>query len=246
MRFYMDERIYTERQALVGVALGGPLAGGYYFWRTLNAFGKPRMAVKAAVASVIILVLILGCSLIPVLDRLPNAIFYGLQFGLVLGVTRGYLLTEMSEHIAAGKAIYGWGNSLLVGIISLVITLAPLVALFYLGPAVFDHTTTRSFGTLKHEIVFDPGNLTELEVRRLGAALTTAGFFDEEEQKSVGAAKSGERFIITMYCNESARETDFIELCKTLRSDVQKSFPSNPIVIDLVIDTPDNRIARLE
>ena len=110
----MDEKIYTERKMLIGVALGGPLAGGYYFWRTLNAFGKHRFAVGAALASLVVLAMSIGSGFIPVLDRLPNVVFYGLQFGLVLGVTRGYLLTEMTEHIAEDKVVYDWGNTILV------------------------------------------------------------------------------------------------------------------------------------
>jgi hypothetical protein len=242
----MDERIYTERKMLVGVAIGGPLAGGYYFWRTLNAFGKPRGAIVAAVGAIVVLAITVGSIFIPGLDRLPNFFFYALQFGLVIGVTRSYLLTEMTEHIAEGKADYGWGNTILVAIISMVITLGPLIALIYTSPASFDRTTTRSYGRLKHEIVFDPSNLTELEVGHMASALTSAGFFDEEMQKTVDVAKSNDRFIITLYCTEGARSPEFMELCKKLRSDVQQSFPANPIVIDLVIDTPENRIARLE
>lgn len=231
---------------LVGVGLGGPLAGGYYFWRTLKTFGKPRTAVVAAVSSILLLAIIFGCSFIPPLDRLPNFVFYGLQFGFVLGVTRGYLLSEIAEHIAEGRAIYGWGNTILVALVSMAITLAPLIALIYANPSVFDKTTAKYYGALKHEIVYDPNNLSEPEVNRIAAALTSSGFFDEEAQKTVDVAKSGDRFIITIYCNESARDPEFIKISRDLRSDVQKSFPTNPIVIDLVVDTPKNRIARLE
>jgi len=242
----MDENIYTERQILTGVLIGGPLAGGYYFWRTLNAFGKPNLALLAVITAVAVLAISFGSNFIPVLDRLPNFVFYALQIGLVLGITRGYLLNDMTQHIAAGKAVYGWGNTIIVAIISMVITLVPILAFLYLGPGSFDRTTTRSYGKLKHEIVFDSGNITELEVGRIASALTSAGFFDEEMQKTVDAEKSNDRFIITMYCNETARDPEFIELSKTLRSDVQKLFPANPIVIDLVIGTPENRITRLE
>ncbi len=146
----MDERIYTERKMLVGVAIGGPLAGGYYFWRTLNVLGKPRFAVGAAVAAIVIFAIAIGSGFIPVLDRLPNFVFYAIQFGLVYAVTRGYILTEISEHIAEGKAVYGWGNTILVAVISMVVTLGPLIALiYYSGPGLFDRTTTRSYRQAK-------------------------------------------------------------------------------------------------
>jgi hypothetical protein len=247
MRSGMDEKIYPERKMLVGVALGGPLAGGYYFWRTLNAFQNPRGAVIAVVVAVLVLVIIFGCGFIPGLDRIPNVGFYGLQFGLVYGVTRGYLLTEMTGHMAEGKPVYGWGNTLLVALISMVLTLGPLVGLIYLTKGLFG-ADVKYYGRLRHEIVYDSSNLSEIEVGQLAAALTSAGFFDEAQKKTVDAEKKPDgRFIITMYCSETARDNaEFLELCKKLRSDVQKSFPMNPIVIDLVVDTPQNRIARLE
>jgi hypothetical protein len=77
-------------------------------------------------------------------------------------------------------------------------------------------------------------------------ALVGAGFFDHEKQKTVDAIKEGDRYILNMYCNETARDPEFIELVKGLREEVQGSFPNNPIVIDLVIGTSDNRIARIE
>lgn len=242
----MDDKIYTERKMLVGVAIGGPLAGGYYFWRSLNALGKPTGAVVAVIAAVVVLAATIACSLVPGLERVPNVVFYGLQFGLVLGVTRGYVLTQISVHIANGDAVYGWGNTILVAVVSMLITLGSFVGLFYLSPGSFDKTTIRYYGALKHEIVFDSSNLTELEVGRIASAMTSAGFFDEEMQKSINATKSGDRFILTMYCNENARDPEFIQMAKGLRSEIQKSFPANPIVIDLVIDTPENKIARLE
>ncbi len=127
----------------------------------------------------------------------------------------------------------------------MVITLGPLLAFLYLAGS-FNQRIARYYGPLKHEVVFDPSNLTNAEVDQIGYALNSAGFFDDVQTKSVDAEKTDERFIITIYSNESARDTEFLELCKTLRSDVQKSFPTNPIVIDVVIDTPQNRIARLE
>lgn len=223
------------------------MAGGYYFWRTFNALGKPKHAIWAVVTAVAVLSIIIGSSFIPLLDRLPNFVFYGLQFGLVYGVTRGYLLNEITEHIAAGKAVFGWGNTIVVAIVSMIITLGPLLAFVYFSPGSFGGTTSKNYGRLKHEVVFDSDNLSEVESDRIAAALTSAGFFDDEMQKSVDAAKLNERFVITMYCTEGARsDGEFMNLVRTLRSDVQKSFPTNPIVIDLVIDRPDNRIARLE
>lgn len=242
----MGDKIYTELKILAGVFLGGSLAGAYYFWHTFRALGKPRHAVAAVIVAAAILIVTFASIFVPVLDKVPNFVFHALQTGLALGAIRGYLSTEIDTHIAEGKEVYGWGNTILVAVVSIIITLGPLLAFLYINPAAFDDSTTRYYGTLKHEIVFDPSNLNELEVERIAAALTSTGYFDEEAQKTVDAAKSGNRFIITVYCNDNARAPETIELYKTWRSELQELFPSNPIVVDMVVGTPDDRIARLE
>jgi len=239
----MDERIYTERKIFTGVLLGGSLAGGYYLWRNFNVLGKPKQARAAIIVAVIVLGLTCVTNFIPALDRIPGIVFYGVQIGLAYGATRGYLSPAMNAHIEAGKALYGWGNSILVAVIAMIITLAILIPLVFISP---DRTIAKHYGTLKHQIEFDPGNISEREVDRIAATLTSIGFFDEEVPKTTYAEKSGNRFIITISCSDEARSSEAIEAHKMLRAEIQKSFPSNPIVIDMVVGTLDNRIARLE
>lgn len=242
----MDEKIYTERKILTGVLLGGSLAGAYYFWHTFRALGKPRHAVAAVIIAAAVLIVTLVSLFIPVLDRVPNGIFHGAQFGLAFGAIRGYLSREIDAHVEEGREVYGWGNTILVAVISMIVTVGLLLAFLYVTPATLDNKTTRYYGTLKHEILFDPSNLSELEVGRIASALTSTGFFDEEVQKTVDIAKSGDRFIITIYCTEDARAPEAVEFHKMWRLELQKSFPANQIVIDMVVGTPDDRIARLE
>jgi hypothetical protein len=242
----IDDRIYTERKILTGVLVGGPLAGGYYFWRTFNAFEKRKQAVTAVAIALIVLVATVASLYIPVLDKVPNFAFWALQGGLTLGAIRGYLSTEMTEHVEAGNAVYGWGNTIAVAVISLTITFGLILALIFASPVSLDNMTNRSYGNLKHEIVFDPENISEPEVDRIAKALMSIGFFDEEVQKTVDAAKSDGHILITVYCTEEARSPEVIEMYRMLRADVQKSFPTDRIVLDMVVGTPDNRIARLE
>jgi len=243
----MDERVYTERKILIGVLLGGSLAGAYYFWRTFNALGKPKYATAALVTASVVFTATIVTVFIPALDRIPQFVFWGTQIGLVYGAIRGTdLNTILNERVATGGSVYGWGNTIVVAIISLVVTLGVLASTFFISPFSFDRTTTKRFGTLQHEIVYDPGNISELDIGRLASALTTTGFFDDEVQKTIDAARSDNRFVITVYCNESARDPEAIAFYKEFRSELQKLFPSDPIVIDMVIGTPDNRIARLE
>jgi hypothetical protein len=239
----MNDEIYTERKMVVGVLLGGALAGGYYFWRTFNAFGKPRRAAAAVVVAFAVFSFSVVSILIPALDRVPTIAFHALHIGLTIGAILGYLTTDIDAHIRAGRPVYGWRNTILVAIAAGIFSLAPMIGVSYLSS---DTRTARYYGELRHEIVFDPANLSQDELDRIATALISTGFFDKEVQKTVDAERSDNRFIITAYCSEEARAPEAIEVFRNLRSDLQKSFPGNPIVIDMVVETPDNKIARLE
>lgn len=241
----MTGQVYTEKKMAVGVLIGGPIAGAYYFWRTFKTLGMSQAAVFAPIVAALLLVVTIGSIFVPSFDRIPNSAFWFVQIGLTYGAYRAYLADPVEEHISQGKPEFGWRNTLTAAIISLVLTLGLLFAILYSAGA-FSGPSVKYFGTLGHEIVYDEKNITPGEVDRIGAALTGAGFFDQEMQKTADAAKDGNRLILNIYCNETARDPEFIDLVRALREDVQRSLPNNPVVIDLVIGTPDNRIARIE
>ena len=239
-------KIYSELRMMVGVGLGGPLAAAIYLVRTLRAFEKPNIAVALAV---ILPLALLGLSFaspfVPALDRLPDPFFYLLQFGILLGFTRGYFLTELRTHLNEYKPVYSWGNTLLVSVISLLGTLLLFVPLILLSSN-YDPRMKATYGNLKHEIYYDPLNITEPEIRRMGAALTTVVFFDEANQKFVEVSKSSNSYIISMYFSQEANQPETIESYRELRTEVQKEFPAHRIMIDMLVDSPATRIARLE
>jgi hypothetical protein len=243
----MDERIYTERQIVHGVLLGGPLAGAYYLWHTFNAFGLRKQAIWSAAAEVAVLAFCLGSSYIPLLDLLPNFAFWGLQIGVTYGVIRGYLAEPIAAHLAAGKPVFGWGNTILIGIIFLIFTFGPLLGLVYLSPNTFDPNTTKYYGRLRHEIAYIPAEVSEVDVGRVANALTETGFFDELDQKFVDLRQyDNKQLVIIVYCTQEARATDTIDFYRRWRDELQRGFPDKHIVVDMVVGTPDDRIVRLE
>jgi hypothetical protein len=236
----MDERIYTERKIVAGVAIGGPLAGGYYFWRTFNALGMPKQALWCAVGSVAVLAICISFAFIPGLDR-TNGLAWALQIGLTYGVTQSLLKESLAAHIADGKPVFGWGNTILVGVIFLVITVGP-----FLVPSIFDTSVVRYYGRLQHEIHYVPGELRPAEVDRVADALTATTFFDEQQRKFVDLSQSGRTLTITISCSEEARSQEAIDVFRQLRHDLQQKFSDKQIVIDMVVATTGDRIARLE
>ena len=242
----MDDRIYTNGKIVTGVFLGGPLAGGYYFWRTFNALGWPKAARWSIVVAVLFLVLCVMSRLTPLLDHIPNSVFWPLQIGLIFAVTRSYLQRALDSRPVLDRPVFGWGNTILVALVCFVLTMGPILALLYLGPETFDPTRAKYYGKLQHEIRYIPSELSEIDVGRVANALTETGFFDEQQQKFVDLSQTGRTLIITISCSEEARSQEVIDMFRQLRDDLQQGFPDKHIVIDMAVDTTGDRIARLE
>jgi len=243
----MDERIYTERQTVFGVALGGCLGGAYCFWKTFNAVGKPKQARNVALAMGALFVFTISAIFIPFFDNVPNVIFWGTQIGITYGLYRSQLSESVETHIESGKPVFGWGNTVAVSLLAAAITFGPLVALIYTKPDLFVSMTVKYYGTVKNEVTYDARNITEAEVGKLAAALTSVGFFDEVAGKAVYLEKSGERYNIVISCTQEGRDDpEIIESHRELRDLIQRYFPENRIVLELAFDTPDNVFARLE
>jgi hypothetical protein len=111
---------------------------------------------------------------------------------------------------------------------------------------IFDETVTKSYGRMRHEVQFDSGNISETEVDQIADALTTTGFFDNELQKVVDISKQGNRYVVSIYCNDSIRDPRATAPFMELHKNVQALFPSNPITFDLVVGTPENIAQRIE
>jgi hypothetical protein len=238
------DKIYTERKILVGVLIGGALAGGYLFWRTFKSLGESTKAKAAIIVTGIVALVSFG--LIFTIESIPTLLFPAVHLGITTGVLRAYLSEPIHAYLAASKPVYGWANTMLVSIVSLAITVAILATPILLYPS-SRAPAAKQYGSLRHEVQYDPSNISEPEVDRLANALTMSGFFDDVQQKTIDASRSGERYVLTFYCNETIRtDPEAIAPFAGLRNDMQQSFPDDPLIFDLVIGTPENLVKRLE
>lgn len=243
----MDERVYSERQTVFSVALGGSLGGAYLFWKTFNAVGKPKHARNVAIVMFALLIVTIAAMFIPFFDNIPNVVFWGAQIGLTYGIYRSQLSDQVKTHIEAGKPVFGWGNAVVVSVLAAVITVGLILALLFTMPHLFVSMTTKHYGTVKNEVTYDARSISEAEVDRIAKALTSVGFFDEAAAKAVYAEKSGQRYTIVIACTEEVRDNpEIIEAHRELRDLVQQYFVANPIAIELAFDRPDNVFARFE
>jgi hypothetical protein len=243
----MNERIYSERQTLFAVALGGPLGGAYSFWKTFNSVAKPKHARNVSIGMFALLIVTIAAMFLPFFDKIPNVVFWGAQIGLTYGIYRGYLSEEVKTHVESGKPVFGWGNTFAISILAAILTLGPIIALIFMMPNLFVSMTTKYYGTVKNEITYDTRSVNESEVDKIANALTSVGFFDETSGKAVYLEKSGQRYTIVIACTEEVRDSpEIIGAHRELRDLVQQFFVANRIAVELALNTPDNVFARFE
>jgi hypothetical protein len=149
-----------------------------------------------------------------------------------------------NKQITAGKSNsrkWRWG-------IAVVLIGVALYGVF--GLKLFKHDvlmTSKSYGKVGHQVSYDKNNVTEEEVDYLATGLTKVNFFDEVRPKYVYIKKDGSSVEINISCNPSINTNKAaIESFVHLRADMQKQFPHNKIVINLVIDRFDNVVKRIE
>ena len=243
------EKIYKDRQIWAGTMLGGPIAAGYLIAENFKAFGEADKARKTWIIAIIATIFIFGISFFaPYVDRIPNLFFVLVYTAIAYALFQLYQGEKVKTHIKAGGQIHSWWRTVGMAVIALLITIIPII-----GIAVFVETvsnveiTTKTYGTLKHDIAFDKSNITEDEVDKLADGFRQTTFFDDEKQKSVDAKKTENAYEIIVYCNETIKSNpEAIGYFRKLRDEMQKLFPDNKIIFNLVIGTSDNIVKRLE
>ena len=210
-------KVYTETMVAMAAFFGSPLAAGYLFAENYKALQQPHK-VQGAWAMAI------GSTI--ALFVLTYAIEYFIELPLVgLGVgvafaTRAIFRNEqgaaVTEHIAKGGALHSawraFGVTLAVfGVIFGVVLAVSLFAIYpnkqeealvIQAPEIstsIDDFQTKSYGEAAHVIVFNRGNISEEMIDAIASELTTVGFFDEVNSKTVYLEiSSGRQYAFTV------------------------------------------------
>jgi hypothetical protein len=239
-------KIYKDRAIWAGTFLGGPLVAGYLIAVNFNVFNDPAKAKKTWIYSIIATCVIFGgLYLIPNPEKIPKQIIPLIYTAIAYYIVQHYQGTKINSHINSGGQTYNWWRAFGIGLIGTVITVLPFIALAYFTDPTFT-ATSKTYGTLKHEILFNKNNISEDEINQIANGLTQTTFFDEAQKKQVFVKKDGKKYIIIIAVidntwNDPIALSPFIQL----RADLQTLFPNNKIVLDLCIDL-DNIKKRLE
>jgi hypothetical protein len=117
--------IYKDNKIWLGAYLGGPLVAGYLIAENFKSFNEISKAKKTWIYTVIGTILIFGVTfLIPedVIEKIPKytiPLFYTV---IAYGLMKHYQGKNISAFIALGGKQFGWGRTIIVSLIGLVIT----------------------------------------------------------------------------------------------------------------------------
>lgn len=242
-------KIYSDKLIWGGTFLGGPLVAGYFISENYKAFGEQKNANKTWLFTILATVVIfLIIVLIPDSVNIPNFLFPLAYTAIVTAIVKKMQGEKIDEHIQLGGLFFGWGRVILAGIIGLIVTFVGIfIIAFSIDYIQQPDDVTKQYGSLNHEIHYDPSNISEKEIDNIASAFTSANYFDRDFTKFVYAKKENGVYKLSLsITNNALREPAIIEAYRKLQMDVKKEFPKNKIALLLVVDSLDNVVMTIE
>ncbi|WP_027420719.1 hypothetical protein [Crocinitomix catalasitica] len=244
------EKIYKDRAFWLGTFLGGPLVAGYLFAENFKALGQSEKVKPTWIITILVTVLIIGgIFLIPDDINIPNQVIPIVYTAIAYGLFNKYLKDKVDEHIKQGGLIYNWGRVILVAIIGLLITIAPVFAVAYTSDTIeASNISTKTYGTTaKHEIDFDNSNITDTEIDEIAEGFRVIGFFDLSVAKYVYAVKNGYTYEISISVIEGIEnDPEMLQAFVELRNQLDDYLTNNNVEFKLVVDYLDNVVKVLK
>lgn len=242
-------KIFNDSEMWVGTILGGPLTAGYIIAQNFKSFGEPGKARKSLLIAVGATILILGIAFFaPYVERVPNFFFALVYTVIAYMIYQLYQGEKVKAHIAGGGMIQSWRRTVGVSAIGLIITLIPIIGLaVVLNYAANASLTTKTYGTMKNQIVFDKNNISEAEVDKIASGLVQTSLFNDQVQTLVDVKNAGNAGEITIYCTDKINNNpEAMNYFRDLRDEMQKTSPDRKIVFNLAVGSSDNIVKRLE
>lgn len=237
------EKVYKNKMIWTGTFLGGPLVTGYMMAENFKAFNEPEKAKKTWIYTIIVTSVILG--IIFLLPDAPSRIFPIAYSAIAYILVQFFQEKNIENHISLGGKLFNWWRTIAVSVIGIVVLMVPII----IGFLVFGEEVqlqSKTYGPTHNEVVYDQ-SITEREVNNVAQALKNAAFFDDASTRYALVKKIENSYDIYISVEDGATsQYPVIQAFTNLRSDVQKSFPNNKIIICLFVDDIDNVVKKIE
>ncbi len=243
-------KVFKDKTFWTATFLGGPLAAGYLFAENFKALNQPHKVRPTWIIAIIMLVLVLSLAfLIPDSSDFPGRIIPFVYTGIASLLFLKYQGKSVESHINAGGQVHTWGRVTIVGLIGLVLTVAPIFAIIYLPTSITQpNLTTKTYGNfVKHEIDFDKTNLSEQEVDFIAEGFTNAGFFDAESSKFLYIEKDQNVYKISISCIPGIEnDAPLLEAYEGLRQDMDRHLSNNQVEFLMTVEYLENVVKVLK
>jgi hypothetical protein len=241
------QKIYKDRAIWVGTFLGGPLAAGYLIAENFKAFNETQKAKTTWIIAIIATIIIFsGIFLIPEDVKIPNQIIPLIYTGITFYFVQHYQGQKINEHLNSGGAFYGWWRTIAIGLITTIITLSVIIGIILFTEMTGFKEITKEYGVIKNEIVYED-NIPVNDVDKIAEGFEKNAYFENTNKKYVYLKKDNSIYEVSISCNQSIdNNPEAQEFFTLLRSEIQKQFPNNKIVFNLVVDNLDNVVKRIE
>lgn len=245
----LNQKIFKDKAFWVGTFLGGPLVAGYFLAENFKVFKEFDNVKKSWIYAILttIVVFVIAFS-IPENVNIPNQLIPLVYTGIAYFLVVHFQGDKIREHLDSGGKSHSWWRIIGVSLIGLIVTTLPILGYaFFSNSASGFSTETRTYGIMKHEIAFDGDNITASEIDDIATGFKKTTYFDNAVTKYVYAKEENGSYILYLSVvdgieNDSYALAPFIQL----REDMQKEFPNNKIIINLVVDYLDNVVKKIE
>ncbi len=106
---------------------------------------------------------------------------------------------------------------------------------------------SKTYDAIHAKIEFDKSNISEAEVDQMVEGFKKIHFFSYTVEKSIYIKKVGSIYEISFGCDHTISTNDAaLRGFESIRFDMQKVFPNNKIVLNLVVGSFDNIVKRIE
>lgn len=232
-------KYFTEKQIYAATFFGGPIPPGILIYKNFKSIGDDRKAALTLILTFLFTTLLFyGVMQLPeeISDKLPNILFTTLYTGIVYLIYHSYLADKINDKIVeAENKMSNWKVAGFT-IMGLIINLIIIFAFAFSEPAFPGEKI--EYGELKHEIYFDQGDLSEIDINIIGQVLTDFEYFNNEFTQAVRVEFLENKYILNLplqndYWNDPGLLFELNSLKSTLSAKTGKEFKLLLIHYDL-------------
>ncbi|RED43412.1 hypothetical protein DFQ10_10510 [Winogradskyella eximia] len=132
-----DLKFYSQKSIGLATFIGGPLAAGYLIKENYKALNENDKGKTALIISILATVAIFGTLfLIPeaIMDKVPNMVIPAVYTGIIYLIVNKIHGTILDTHEAHNNTFYSGWKAAGIGLISLIVLMAIIVASIFLVP----------------------------------------------------------------------------------------------------------------